>query len=283
MAMDVVDTLRHEEAALTRELGQDDRDETLMARLREIYEGQGLEVTDEILAEGIAALRESRFVYEPPRPSLAVSLAKLWVTRSTWGGWAGGGVALLLVWLFWSIWSGGADGRLADRLRDAGQETLALGATDTARERVEAVTAEGVRFATAGETGGAEEALARLTALREELALAYELRIVVRDGEQTGVYRIPDANTNARNFYIIVEAVDGGGALLERPVTNEETGRTERVSKWGVRVPESTFVTIGRDKRDDGIVQQRTLGTKSAGRLDLDWALPVSGGAITEW
>ncbi len=66
LAMDVVDTLRHEEALVEKELSQDMRDEALKKRLRQIYESQGLEVTDRILDEGIKALKESRFAYTPP-------------------------------------------------------------------------------------------------------------------------------------------------------------------------------------------------------------------------
>ncbi|MCB1487298.1 MAG: hypothetical protein KDJ88_07550, partial [Bauldia sp.] len=66
LAMDVVDTLRHQDSLVERELGQESRDEALKARLRQIYESQGLEVTDRILDQGIAALKESRFTYTPP-------------------------------------------------------------------------------------------------------------------------------------------------------------------------------------------------------------------------
>ena len=66
LAMDVVDTLRHKELVLARELQAEDRDEDLVERLREIYTGQGIVVTDEILQQGVKALREERFVYRPP-------------------------------------------------------------------------------------------------------------------------------------------------------------------------------------------------------------------------
>ncbi|HJR69030.1 MAG TPA: DUF6384 family protein, partial [Gammaproteobacteria bacterium] len=62
LAMDVVDTLRHKELVLARELMAGERDEDLLERLRDIYTGQGIEVTDEILTQGVKALREERFV-----------------------------------------------------------------------------------------------------------------------------------------------------------------------------------------------------------------------------
>ena len=81
LAMDVVDTLRHREDLAARELDEDRREAALIERLRQIYRGQGIEVPDRVLADGVAALKESRFVYTPPKPSFAVSLAHLWVSR----------------------------------------------------------------------------------------------------------------------------------------------------------------------------------------------------------
>ena len=73
LAMDVVDTLRHQEGLVEKALGEDSRDATLKERLRTLYEGQGLKVSDRILDDGIRALKESRFTYDPAPPSFAVS------------------------------------------------------------------------------------------------------------------------------------------------------------------------------------------------------------------
>nr|WP_249787697.1 MULTISPECIES: DUF6384 family protein [unclassified Bradyrhizobium] len=64
--MDVVDTLRHQDNLVSRELSEEQRDAHLLKRLREIYLGQGIEVPDRILVEGVQALKEQRFVYTPP-------------------------------------------------------------------------------------------------------------------------------------------------------------------------------------------------------------------------
>src|SRR5258705_5280023 len=82
MAMDVVDTIRHRELLVERELEQGSRDDQLRDRLREIYKGQGIEVPDRVIDDGIKALKDSRFVYTPPKPGLAVSLATMWVHRA---------------------------------------------------------------------------------------------------------------------------------------------------------------------------------------------------------
>ena len=60
LAMDVVDTLRHREHLVRRELNEKDREKALIARLREIYAGQGIDVPDAVLVEGVNALRDNR-------------------------------------------------------------------------------------------------------------------------------------------------------------------------------------------------------------------------------
>src|SRR5262245_33618721 len=97
LAMDVVDTLRHRELVLDRELQADDRDQRLLERLREIYTAQGITVTDEVLAQGVRALREERFVYAGPKPGFGRALATLYVTRARWGKWVGGTATVLIV------------------------------------------------------------------------------------------------------------------------------------------------------------------------------------------
>ena len=58
-----------------------------------------MEVTDEVLEAGVKALREERFTYRPPRDSLMVRLARLYVQRGKWGLRAV--VALTLLTILW--------------------------------------------------------------------------------------------------------------------------------------------------------------------------------------
>ncbi|MHA1559386.1 MAG: DUF6384 family protein, partial [Alphaproteobacteria bacterium] len=79
MAMDVVDTLRHGEKLVERELSGEERRQRLIERLRGVYESQGIAVTDRILAEGVDALEQERFVYKPKQGGFAFALARLYV------------------------------------------------------------------------------------------------------------------------------------------------------------------------------------------------------------
>ena len=152
-----------------------------------------------------------------------------------------------------------------------------------AATEAEQLRERGKKAAAEGNRAGAEQAIAGMTALRDKLRQEYQLRIVNREGQKTGFWTFPEVNTAATNYYVVVEAIDNDGKALTLPVTNEENGQTENVSIWGVRVPESTYRSVEADKRDDGIVQRNVLGLKEYGFLDVDYVMPVQGGAVTRW
>jgi hypothetical protein len=81
LAMDVVDTLRHQQSLVEHALSADDRDAALTARIRKIYLDQGIVVTDEVIANGVRALREERFAYREPPGGMQTWLAKCYVNR----------------------------------------------------------------------------------------------------------------------------------------------------------------------------------------------------------
>jgi hypothetical protein len=119
--------------------------------------------------------------------------------------------------------------------------------------------------------------------MRNQLEASYRIRIVNRPDERSGVWRVPDLNQAARNYYIIVEALGPDGRNLRVPIKNEETGKIEQVERWGVRVDERIFNRVGADKQDDGIIQQDSFGRKRAGQLEPEYEVPTSGAAITSW
>jgi hypothetical protein len=84
MAMDVVDTLRHQRSLVERELHSDDREADLIEKLRKIYADQGLKVSDQVIADGVKAMREERFTYSPPTGGFKTTLARLYVNRGRW-------------------------------------------------------------------------------------------------------------------------------------------------------------------------------------------------------
>ena len=408
LAMDVVDTLRHQQSLVDRELGTDDHDQALIAKFRKIYADQGLEVSDEVIASGVKALREERFTYNPPKKSFQLTLAHLYVHR---GRWAKRGAlllaALLVVYLIYQFAvvapqkrsrqkAAQAINLRIDRQRDqisvakarlarlnqslikakeAGLHKASVASTElfdqterdiaAAREKVQALEKLGIKTRVDGNqlaangatvTGrldkrkelisalsmhldNAEKAVAALDELKilpekliaqrdrilseaqqkdvgrqaeelytdamaalgrgdvataqkgytllqqfyDRLVQEYQLRIVSREGVQSGVWRVPENNANARNYYVIVEAVTADGKRLELPVTSEEDGKTRTVKQWGLRVKTSVFEQIRRDKMDDGIINNNVLGAKKRGYLQPNYFIPTTGGAITQW
>jgi hypothetical protein len=303
LAMDVVDTLRHQENLVSRELGEEDRDAQLLQRLREIYRGQGIEVPDRILQEGVQALKERRFVYTPPGPSFARTVARAWVNRGRFGRTFLAIAALL--GLGWGAYQYGVveparqkaaleqaqaernrielAERLPTALEQGHEDVLREAQVPAAQERADRVLADGKAAISRGDAEGARQAINDLEVLRANLRREYILRIVSRPGEPTGVWRVPQSNPAGRNYYLIVEAVTPDGRILSLPVTSEEDGRTVTTSKWGVRVSEDVAMQVQRDKNDDGIVQRNRLGEKRRGQLDVNYLMPVLGGTITQW
>ncbi len=288
LAMDVVDTLRHRERLVERELGAAERDLQLKARLREIYASQGIEVSDDVIEQGVRALREDRFVYREPEPGLRRTLAELYVTRHRWGKWVGGAAAALLaVLMAYQLAVRGPALRevetLPSRLETAHQAVLDLAAEPATRTRADTLAAEGEAALAREDYAAASQAAAELADLRALLEQQYELRVVSRPGQFSGVWRVPESNPAAANYYLIVEAIAPGGATLELPVVDEETGRTEEVDIWGLRVDEATFQRIAADKEDDGIIQDNVVGEKRRGAVTPEYRIETTGAAITNW
>jgi hypothetical protein len=284
LAMDVVDTLRRRQRLVEREFDSEGRAQDLKQRLHKIYAAQGIEVPDEVLEEGVAALREERFVYKSPPQSLATRLAHLYVSRASWGKWLAGGVAaLLLAWFAYHAMVVVPRAELPKKLELAYQSVVAVTNSDEPALQAKQLYDSATAALHGGDEEAARLALESLHNLRNAVEQAYTLQIVSRPGEKTGVWRVPESNPDARNYYIIVEALAADGRLLQVPVVNEESGRTELVSKWGLRVDEDVFRRIAADKQDDGIIQQRQFGIKHSGQLTPDYQIPTTGSAITQW
>jgi hypothetical protein len=284
LAMDVVDTLRHQDTLVAQELGAGERESDLLERLRRLYAAQGIDVPDRILHEGVAALREGRFTYTPPADSWAVRWARVYVRR---GRYARALLALLVVAAL-AVFAYRAvvvvpREALASDVARAEARVAEVARVDAAVAAADTLAATARDALAARDLSGARAAVAELEALVAELERTYRLEIVARPNETTGVWRIPEANESARNYYLIVEAVDPDGRVIARPIRNEETGTISTVRRWGMRVDEATFERVVADKLDDGIVQDFVFGEKRAGELDVRYRFETTGGAITSW
>ncbi len=295
LAMDVVDTLRHRERLVERELNEEVREEQLIERLRSLYKSQGLDVPDNVIAQGVKALKESRFVYTPPKPGLNRWLADLWVKRFSIGKWSAiwaGVMALALGTYYFSVVRPRQQKIEAARIeltqtlpREIGaahQAILAAAQVPEAKQKADALLAEGRAALERGNAAQARSALISLDQLADTLRREYVLQIAGRPEDQTGFYR-ENPRYQGRAFFVVVNAVDPKGNPVKLPIRNDETNQTETVSRFAVRVPPETFEEIRSDKSKNGIVQNARLAEKRRGFTDPEFRLPVLPGRITQW
>jgi len=297
LAMDVVDTLRHEQLMVEKDLASEDRQQFLINRLRDIYSAQGIDVPDSVLMEGVMALEDERFVYAPPRPSFSTKLAKLYINRRKW-------MPLLytLVFIIGSVFAINYVGfvrpaqleakqteklltkTLPESLAQSHEKALNLAATSELKDRANRLYKDGMIAIDNKDVKGAQNATDDLSILANDLSQDYTLRIVSRPGEMSGVFRLNDDGPNeVKNYYLIVEGITASGNTSEVLVISEEDQKTRRVTQWGIRVPAEVFNRMADDKRDDQIIQNSTIGHKKQGYLTPDYTIETSGGLILDW
>jgi hypothetical protein len=295
LAMDVVDTLRHREDLVARELNEDAREEQLIERLRALYKSQGIDVPDHIIAEGVKGLKESRFGYTPPKPGIGRTLALLWVRRATYGKWAAASLAALIAAI--GLYQFGvvrpreqaaqtARIELADTLpRQLGaayQAVTAEAQVPDARQRADAIRAQAQSALDRGNAAEARAGVSELDQLATALRQDYTLRIAGRPEDETGFYR-EHPSFQGRAYFVVVDAIDPAGKPVMLPIRNDETNQVETVSRFAVRVPIATFNAVRNDKSANGIVQSARLAEKRRGYLEPEYTMPVLDGRITRW
>ena len=297
LAMDVVDTLRHEKLLLEKDLNAEDRRQALIARLRDIYEAQGIDVPDSVLLDGVMALEEQRFTYEPPKKGFSRKLAMIYINRRKW-------LPLLytLAFIFGSVFAINYVGfvrpqqvetkrvetllnkTLPDALADNHAKAHSIADTDTLRARADELLALGSDAIARKDIKEAERISGELTRYADDLTQAYTIRIVSRPGEYSGVFRInSDGGQEVRNYYLIVEGIAADGNRVHVLISSEEDQATKRTPIWGVRVPQAVFNQVAADKQDDQIIQNAVIGEKKRGDLTPAYSIQTSGGLILDW
>ena len=298
LAMDVVDTLRHEQNLVARDLAVEDRRQNLIKRLRRIYDAQGIEVADRVLMDGVLALEEERFAFVPPKKSFGLKLAALYIGRKKWlpliytVGFILGSASLINYVGFVRPSAQKASRierqlsqTLPQALLHAKDRAVAIAANADLKNQAELIFATGMNLIAQKDIKGAETAVTRLTEFAEDLEQSYTVQIVSEADEYSGVFRVNDeaGAETVRNYYLIVEAIDPLGQRLKVRIKSEEDRATDRVSRWGVRVPESVFNAVAADKTDDRIIQNAVIGKKTRGRLNPEFSVETSNGYILDW
>ena len=196
-----------------------------------------------------------------------------------------------------------------ERAMDQGNATAAQGAIDRWSQMQTAQADRDILLAAAGSVGvvgnaeaarlvsAGEAALLRgdrpawaqaneqLVGLGEQIQQTYTLRVINDPHEKSGVWRHPHGNDSdtARNFYLVVDALDAMGNPVKVHIRNEETNLPETSSRFAVRVPEAIYEKVKADKLDNGLVDDTSVGQKVNGELNPRFTIPVAGGFITSW
>jgi hypothetical protein len=288
LTMDIADTLQRSPQVAA--------DPDAAGRLRDIYAALGLAPSSAELAEGIAAHGDGRFEYVTPRPGPGLWLARLYVERRRWQ------MPVLAVLIGLILGVGGyyfvykpyrlsqAEQARVDLSERLPAEMDALYQTIFEETKVQQAVAlaaglrtAGKAAASKGDRAGAEAAVVKLSELKTTLQLDYTLRVVDQPGGKWGFWAFPDNNTDATNYFIVVEARDSSGDAVAVPITDEPSGRIDTVSTWALQVPESVYRAVEADKGDDGVIQHNLVGAKSFGFLDPEYTIGVLDGAVTRW
>ena len=290
VAMDVVDTLRHQP-----ELAAGDGTSTI-ERLRALYRGAGIDAPDEALIDGIAAAGDNRFSYAPPAGGLGLWLARFYVVRRAW-------LPATLAILAMLVIGFGGYFLLYRPYEDAQQQQAEVEITQTipaamdalyetiheetkvqqAENDAMAIRDRGKAAAKAGDRPAAQGAISDLTTIRDTIRAEYQLKIVDKPGTKWGFWTFPQSNAEATNYYLVVQAIDANGNALTLPVRSEDTGKIDRVSVWGERVPEDVYNAVEADKSDDGAIQHDLVAVKEFGFLDPGYMVQTLGGQVTRW
>ena len=287
-AMDVVDVLRHQQDLVARELDSESREQQLLERLKKIYKGQGMDVPDHILKEGIKALEEDRFKYTTREKNFSSTLANLYVRRNKWGK-----PLMSLLVIFCVFWSGYylTQIRPEQQIRAAIPKNVMNTFNEiktVAKDRNIVARAYDIRQSAEAAFKNKKFTVAQslhneLDSLLTVLRQSFDIRIISRPNESSGIWRVAEINSASRNYYLLVEAVNSQGKVLEIPILNEEDGKRKIVSKWGLRVNRNIFNRVANDKRDDGIIQKNLVGKKKRGFLEPEYLINTNGSAITDW
>jgi len=297
LAMDVVDTLRHERLMVEKELAGEARRDALIERLREIYTAQGISVPDDVLMDGVLALEERRFAFEPPKKGFGTKLAKIYINRGKWGP-----LVLTVGFILTAAWGINhfaferparleaqqtqtlLSKELPDRTQKAYASASSLAATNPLKAKADDLNNLTHDAIKAGDAATAQKHLTSLEAFTQDLAQVYTVRIVYRDGRDSGFIRHNDqGGSNIYNYYLIVEGITPSGKIANVQITSEEDQKTRRVNTWAVRVPKSVFDRIADDKSDDRIIQNANIGSKRRGFLEPEYSVDTTGGTVLDW
>lgn len=264
LAMDVVDTLRHEQDVIARELNSDARDAAFVARVRAIYAGQGIEVSDEIIRQGVEALKQDRFTYVPPKRTFAVRLAEIYIDRWRWfRRTVFTTLGLGTLWVVASL-----PGQIADHVAFGRYEDQVASLQDTATARLSELESQQRRLQSLDPEARpvSAEAVARLkeTATREAEAANAAVRALASLAPIPAATFADDPEAATRALQAEqarLQAATGGIATL-RATLDDATGLQDAEQSW--TVARATWRSLAASEAARAELEQREQAAAAA-------------------
>ncbi len=288
VAMDAVDELRHQDKVVEDELNAKDRRDRLIAKLKQIYEKQGISVSDEMLEAGVDALEKDRFTYKRGKDGLGRSFALLYVKRAKWLKPMLAGVSTaILLWVgyfaFVQYPKSAQIKSMPKKIHKIYASVISISSDKSAKQRANLLLQEAKDALNSQDIQSAKRKAKELEELLSRVKSRYTVRIVQEPNERSGIWRRPPHNSTAKNYYLIVEAVDDNENIVPLKIKNEEDSKIYSVKRWALRVDRDTYERVRSDKLDDGIVQGAIVGKKERGKLNASYSIPTTGESITKW
>ena len=69
-ALEIIDRMRHEQTVIEENLNLPQRREAIAQKIRAHYQSNGIQVSQEMIDEGVRRFFDNRFTFEPPKPNL---------------------------------------------------------------------------------------------------------------------------------------------------------------------------------------------------------------------
>ena len=297
LILDIANQLEFDPDISAKLLQSETARQDITEHVKAIYEAQGLQVSKELIESGMKAFESGSYKIASPKKSFSTRLARLYINRRKWLP-----LLLTLLFIFGSVAAINYVGfvrpqqiennrinkllgeTLPQNLETAHAQAISIAGTDALKSKADDMRALGRDAIQERQIAKAEKISSDLAQYAADLSQVYQLRIVSRPGEYSGVFRInEDGGRDIRNYYLIVEAIGPDGDTVKVPISSEEDQASIRTHNWGIRVPEQVFNAVAADKADDQIIQNAIIGVKKRGFIQPEFSIETSGGYILDW
>jgi hypothetical protein len=181
---------------------------------------------------------------------------------------------------------------LSKEVDGLGEEVKAAAKDPEVGASLERLTKEAESYRNRNDPDRLEEIRNQLTELDNRVRAEYTVSVVSDPGKRSAIRREYSDKDGKRlsGYYVIVEAKKPDGTLVKRRVHSSETSKDDDVTSWAERVPEEVYNRLGKDKKEDGILNETTFAVKRRGFPNEEVTMPGSDGRpltraaqITAW